>query len=176
MLPRQLLRGRGEDGPASGPRRARLRGAGGFAVTRRYLPLSHRGDQARRGNPHHAPRLRRCRRARRRGASGVPRRRSDHTGHVDPVAGRRADQPDAAAGDAANAGTAIRLNDQKGAPAPSGFDYSSLTGVIHAIVAPPGACMIAIRPTVGTSKGSRMTLAPAAFAALSRASTLSTAR
>jgi len=48
---------------------------------------------------------------------------SGHPGHVDPVAGRRADQPHAAAGDAVNARTAIRLNENKGAPSPSGFDY-----------------------------------------------------
>src|SRR5262249_29684380 len=54
--------------------------------------------------------------------------------------------------------------------------YSSPARVIQPIPAPPGSVRMAMRPTSGTSNGSRITLAPAAFAALSRTSTSSTAR
>src|SRR5262249_11982427 len=76
----------------------------------------------------------------------------------------------------------LRRGHQARAPAqgsrssPSPPPNSSPTGVLQAIPAPPGSLIMAMRPTSGTSNGSRITCAPAAFATLSRASTSSTAR
>ena len=61
-------------------------------------------------DPFAAPRLRRRGRARRRGAARLPWRRSHHAGNLDPAAGGRADQSDAAAGD--QAGAMIRYQDR----------------------------------------------------------------
>src|SRR5262249_60342105 len=112
------LRATVEEWTASGPRRARLRRARHLVLARRYLPVSDWRDQAWRPDLHHAPRLRRCRRARRQGALGVPRCRPDHTRNIDAVAGRRADQSHAPAGDAANAGIGPGPANRKEGPLP----------------------------------------------------------
>ncbi len=49
-------------------------------------------------------------------------------------------------------------------------------GVIQPIAAPVGSDRIAMRPTIGTSNGSRITVAPADLAVASRASTSSTSK
>jgi DNA oxidative demethylase len=60
---------------------------------------SDRRAEAQRSHPHRSPGLRRCAGARRESAARLSWRRPHHPRHVNPVAGRRADQPHAEAGD-----------------------------------------------------------------------------
>ena len=77
---------------------------------------------------------------------------------------RRADQSDAAPGDEAhmNYRTFSFANDLVRKPVPTFRDHS--LGVIHPIVLPALSLMIAMRPTPGTSQGSRTTCPPSLVA------------
>ena len=141
-------------GPASGQGRAGFRRAGRLAFARRHRTVSRRRAEAQRPDALGAARVRRCRRARRRRPARVPRRRPHPARHLDAAAGGRADQSDAATSDAAGLGLIAFANDLR----------IDSVGVIQPIELPALSLTIAMRPTPGTSHGSRTTSPPSLVA------------
>ena len=98
-MPDQSLRRECEDGPASGPRRAGTRRAGPVGVARRFGALPPRRPRARRPHPLPQAPVRRRDRIRRARPARLSRNRPDNARLLHPPGRRRADQPDAAAGE-----------------------------------------------------------------------------